>query len=559
LEQFHGAVVEKNVADVKIENSNKTSGHVSVRDNAVVRSFAPIVRGAVAEPSFAERHPILSQIFSCFVAFVTLPVLIIANVVVTPFLMGAAFFSKTCGSGELARDIGKTWLAKTLWGDFADKVAGGTLGSGWMALIAFVPVLGPAWGVAPLGGLEMNDRTLGLLANGAPVGDLRIQADIDKSINLGESVQLWIGTLPQDQHAEIDAEKWAAWANDPTQDAWTKPLSALLQKLHEGAPRNQGKFPVEFASRMKAVLKTIQSDPQPFIPFISSLGLSGMGTCKDRPVTSFLDLELRTEARHVLAEIKNGRKTAQDMLDIATKRLVFEESFQALASATATGNLDPISAMLNAWAVLSRSDGLKIPRLPYRLYGTDLTNEQVNEIAKTAAEVVRGRMSDAGCIAEFLGRGDDSPVPWSEVKPPLSNGTLKKMDALKRREDSLEPPDDFESREYLKYLADLKAIQGERKLLESGNVWYDDAKKQWRIAEQIAYVPRTSASSKNVRTNLPNILLDNSIDKLSVGAEQVPPVQTLSNSLSSTDQDVTQVLDLETINGLTFGPNENGI
>lgn len=321
----------------------------------------------------------------------------------------------------------------------------------------------------------------------------RINADIAASQPLDQNIKSWQNSLPENERSEIDTQRWATWTGDSTNSAWTGPLSAVLQKWAEGAlkdPITQN-ISLAFASRMKSVLKTIQSNPDPFTPYLSTLGLSGLGTCRDRPLTVFMDLELRTQAYQTMTEVKAGTKSLQDMLDIAVKRFVFDETLERLASGMQlAGSSDPIEATLKAWDDIQRQGRLDIPALPYRLYATDLSPEKVNNVTNQVVDVVKQRMQDRGAINEFLAR-EESPVPWKKaVDSSLSPETRMKLEALNNQALALEAPEQgaqtldtyFNSDPYKKYLVDLQKIQSECNQLQSANIRFDEAQSRWLIA-----------------------------------------------------------------------------
>lgn len=494
-----GNINQPNGPNIPIEVVQRTSNNGLTNNplqssNNVARMFAPIISGAV-EPSFLQRFPALAKLLGVFAAVLSFPVILAINSVVTPFLMGAVLFSKVFGSGELAEYIGASTIAKELWGRLASQIAGDQLTcSDWTWLVlSVVPVYGSC--IPSVFATENSyDRTLKLL--GCSDEDLKIQRDINDCGKLDQNVKRWVGQLLENERAEINAQNWAKWTKDPTQNAWTGPLSAVMQKLYEGAPKDQTTQKIDpgFASRMKYVLKVIQSDPAPFIPYVSTLGLSGLGTCVDRPVLTFLDLELRAQAFQTLTDIKAGTKTLQNMLDLAVGRLVFDETFQKLAvGMQLTASRDPIEATLVAWEKVQEQGSLNIPALPYRLYGTDLSQEQITTVANEVVNLVTQRKKERNVISEFLAR-DDSPVPWKEAKEAcrssLSNETQMKLAELEKRENALEMPEQaenqtsesyFASHPYQKYLNDLKAIMDERKQLES-DIKFDEAQGRWLVA-----------------------------------------------------------------------------
>ena len=290
----------------------------------------------------------------------------------------------------------------------------------------------------------------------------------------------------------IEVEQWKVWANKTTEKSWTGPLGAVLEKLYDGAPKNRDtkKISPEFATRMGNVLKVIQHNHIHFTQYISTLGLSGLGTCVDRPLTVFLDLELRTQARQTLMDIKERKKSLQNMLDIAVKRLIFDETFKQLASVMQNeGNPDPIEAVLHAWKYIQEYNHLDIPALPYILYGTSLSKEETIKVAKGVVAVVTDMKKHKSFIVEFLTR-DESPVPWKEAIALLplnkiqSEAKTKALEALKAREDALELPDtsDYSSPEYKKYLGEVNQILTERKSVESRAIELN-GQGRWVLAE----------------------------------------------------------------------------
>lgn len=127
---------------IEVPRDDKRGESNVLQNNNVAKVFDPVVSRGATEPSFAQRHPTLTKLFAGFVAVLAFPVILAVSLVVTPFLMGAALFSKTCGSGELAKDIGSTTLAKMLWGSVADDMTNGSSHSGLMAL-SVLPISAP--------------------------------------------------------------------------------------------------------------------------------------------------------------------------------------------------------------------------------------------------------------------------------------------------------------------------------------------------------------------------------------------------------------------------------
>lgn len=158
-----------------------------------------VVKSATSQ-SFVQRHPTLARLFSGFVAVLAFPVLLAVNLVVTPFLMGAAFFSQACGSGKLAKDIGASAIAKALWGETADLMAEGKMESSHIAFLAFVPYVGPAT-VAISASVEVYSRMLKLCSNSESVGNFNFKNGIVDGDKSNHNVQV---ALPEKKSANLD-------------------------------------------------------------------------------------------------------------------------------------------------------------------------------------------------------------------------------------------------------------------------------------------------------------------------------------------------------------------
>ncbi|MGS0740738.1 hypothetical protein ACVBEF_02710 [Glaciimonas sp. GG7] len=471
---------------------------VSVRvlqSSHIPSAFVPIINRASATPSFAQRHPFLATLISNLATVIAFPILLPVNTVVTPLLMGAAFISKTCGSGELAEDIGTSTIAKALWGDrLADTVATGKQSALSMGFMAFVPILG-AKNPTTNAVCDFGQGILKFLNNGAAIENLDIQIDINHSARLDQNIQDWVNALPESARTGIDMEAWTKWTEDPVHTPWTESLSALLGKLYEGAPEGAISYRAYAAlvARMKGVLKVIQNDPAPFVPYISTLGVSAMGTCLDRPVMTFMDLELRTQARQILTDIKEGKASLQDMLDIAVKRLVFDETRQKLANAmhSIQRKVDHITEMLKAWEEIDTVQLLDIPALPYRLNPTNMPYGQMMSIIRQVVRDVNALQKNPDVVFEFLARGADSPVPFKEARELSlqSNDIQTKLEELMRQEKALEePPQGDQSlaqyattAPYQQYLSDLREIMNKRYRLENADIGFDQAQNRWLV------------------------------------------------------------------------------
>jgi len=506
-ERYVGCGIEQNSVDllnqicieipVMSENAQGRRNAL-LNSSAAVRGFEPIIHGSLVESSFRLRHPDLANLFGAAAAGVSFPVLLAANVAINPFLMGAALFSKVCGSGGLAEDIGESEAAKILWGALAGEVSRNRLGAWEMAVMAFFPILGQY--IPALSGMEnVFEKAVELLGDSAPGENLEIQRDIERSAKLGRSVQCWLGAMSESECAEIDVEAWDKWMMDPEHQVWARPLSAVLQKLHDGAPKDRvsGMVSRAFASRMKNVLKILQIDPVPFIPYLSSLGISGLGTCYDRPVLTFLDLEMRAQARQTLLDVESGVKSLQNMLDVSIKRIVFDETFENLASGMqSAASTDPVEAILMAWDAIQIQGYLDLPELPYRRYEVgDLSQEQIAQVIGQVVRVVRQRQNDRDVIYEFLAR-DDSPVPWKEAGGCSPSNEMRcRLEVLNNRQTALErrPPqrkDDqsqlefWRSEEFTQWVHELDEILEARKVIERDAIVikFDEDRNRWLIA-----------------------------------------------------------------------------
>lgn len=320
----------------------------------------------------------------------------------------------------------------------------------------------------------------------------RIRKELKESKPLVQNVTQWCNNLEKSDRTEIDVQKWESLGKDTTQQSWTVPLSATLQKLHEGAKKDPvtKKIDAAFATRMKNVLKVIQSNHKPFIPYLSTLGEDTLGQCNDRPVTVFLDLELRTQAYQTLTDIRDGKKTRQDMLDVAVKRLVFDETLDQLnISVPVCHSVDPVEARLHLWESIQKQNLLDIPALPYRLFGANLSNQQIADVTTSIVDVVKRRYRDRNVINEFLAR-NDSPVPWKEDGgPSLSNETRIKIEILRKQKEELSVPEQGDqnwdsyanSAPYAQYLAHCQEIIEQCNQLESENIYFDQTQDKWLV------------------------------------------------------------------------------
>ena len=163
-------------------------------NNNNLSSVRPRIVAEAARSSFALRHPFLARLFSGFVAVISFPVLVVANAVVTLFLMGAAAFSKALGSGELAKDIGASAFAKVLWGDeLAKKIEEGKM-TDEMFGYAF-PAL-PTLALAFSGAAGVYSKLLNPLCADESFENIDIQRAINNSKELNQIVQLWVDALP---------------------------------------------------------------------------------------------------------------------------------------------------------------------------------------------------------------------------------------------------------------------------------------------------------------------------------------------------------------------------
>ena len=103
---------------------------------------ARVLKALVQEQLFRLPEEVV-MVAAATALVVTSHLLFAANILISPTLMGAATISKARGTGELAKEIGASPLARVLWGRIADEVAQGQLRLTTMRSLAFAPLIGP--------------------------------------------------------------------------------------------------------------------------------------------------------------------------------------------------------------------------------------------------------------------------------------------------------------------------------------------------------------------------------------------------------------------------------
>lgn len=466
-----------------LRNSEQIAYNRLFHSAVMAQAVRPSIVGAGTGPTFAQRNPFLAKLFSGIVAVLAFPVLFVGTALATPFLIGAAFFSQACGTGKLAKDIGASAIAKVLWGDmFAKQMEEGRTDSFGLAIFGILSVFGlTAPGFAALGAERVYLRTLKLLGKVDSDDSVHVDDSVDNDSEaraieralreappLDKIVQSWLDALPKEEGAKIDLKKWSEFNADSSQDEWTKPLAANLERWLSGALRidPEKTIALPFFNRMVRVLQVIECDPKPFIKFLFSIGVSGLISCHDRPATVFLDLEREIQDHQDFMGFQAGTKTLQDLLDGAVKRMIFKETHRQLVIGMQTARPkieDPVQAVMEGWQLIEESGTLDIPHLPYRTWRSYATGGQVKKITTDVVSGLTEAMKSTDIIDKFLDELDPSS-PWKRAVASLRLEMNQDKVAEKQEQiDALVEPDgtNFESTEHKAYYAAAEVLRAE--------------------------------------------------------------------------------------------------
>ncbi|MDT7520754.1 hypothetical protein RAE19_19120 [Rhodoferax sp. TBRC 17660] len=133
--------IDADRVDIKVHKQsiveNGKSDSLLKNNNQISNEFASSVCGSTQLP-FTQRHPFLSALFGAIVTIFATPFIALGNMIITPFLMGAAFISQACGKGEIAKRIGGWGLTKVLMGVNASLLAKGELSTFELAAMAIM-------------------------------------------------------------------------------------------------------------------------------------------------------------------------------------------------------------------------------------------------------------------------------------------------------------------------------------------------------------------------------------------------------------------------------------
>lgn len=484
----------------------------------------PLVK--LGKRPFGHRHPVIAKFLSLLAtAFLSLSLVIPLGLFVIPVVTVFALCSRVFGKGELAQKILAGRFVKLFCGDALD----GMSNEGLLALL-LIPVLGPLL-VSFDGVMGISSAIDRKLLGEKSEDELTMLRKFENAGPLNRAVALWRNHLPEHEKGRIRMDVWAKIVADKGHDAWSVPLSASLWEWSGCKPGDKKRdVPEELASRMAKMLVVIQDDPAPYIEFISSLGLSGMASCRDLPVLNFLDLELRTQAQQTLVDIQKGKKALPAMFDIAVRRLVFELTQKStmlavnavvdeiarstkadLHAAGLPERMDGVSVTLTLWDRICKDHLLAIPQLPYRTYASEVQGWRFDEMVKGIVDNVKDQIKDKAKLMEVL--RENNAVPWRAVQGDVSKGVESQLRALDEetqarlkelnaaRESEEEPPQPegmtvdeyYGSPAYLAYLQKQEAFVRQGQEVESAaaerraaiggvQIRFDETEGTWSIS-----------------------------------------------------------------------------
>lgn len=343
--------------------------------------------------------------------------------------------------------------------------------------------------------------------NGPEVaGDRSIKTDIAHAYPLIDNIQRFKEILERGNGNAasflIDLEEWGKFENrakqidmDRDNSELVAAFSSFLQKLYDGSHADirakkrieDGKdpAPLDLAKRLAPMLNAfLECSKEVQIEMLNKMRAAALGTCTERPLTSFLDLEFELTALTKIDTESDINKKLKMALKVGEKnwsyRCLKERIEQWIVHSNVANQSEGkvkdhgVSSLgqpefaNECWNQIAPELGL--PTLPYTAYPLQVnqyTNRSDKEFLKTALEEIRKFMkdeaeSDKNRLKDFLVQWE----PWIGVlaKKFLEElGNLQEEIDKKKKEYTTE--EDFNSSVSLTLLEEINELKKKREVL----------------------------------------------------------------------------------------------